>query len=273
VALGGVAGDTISFFLGRSGITLFSEKSRLFKKEYMDKHLDKNKGMQACHPLFKGTKWCVRFQDYFNEYAKSGPLYLIRDNGRPLILGHKNSEWLDTEDDPPNPTLMEKLSPFILNAGIASVAIKTVAYLPNPIQDTEAYIQSGKYKRQTATAMRAHLTGSDYEYENGVCVLADFGNLQETLEGLRNLGQNRINVDLDSIESRVEEAVSEQPTDLQDLVDSLDSQNKDRIIDILNKRYSEGYYGEIDGWDSYYKFRFSRQIRRGSIIISKCGEK
>jgi hypothetical protein len=215
----------------------------------MDKHLDKNKGMQACHPLFKGTKWCVRFQDYFNEYAKSGPLYLIRDNGRPLILGHKNSEWLDTEDDPPNPTLMEKLSPFILNAGIASVAIKTVAYLPNPIQDTEAYIQSGKYKRQTATAMRAHLTGSDYEYENGVCVLADFGNLQETLEGLRNLGQNRINVDLDSIESRVEEAVSEQPTDLQDLVDSLDSQNKDRIIDILNKRYSEGYYGEIDGWD------------------------
>lgn len=37
VALGGVAGDTISFFLGRSGITLFSEKSRLFKKEYMDK--------------------------------------------------------------------------------------------------------------------------------------------------------------------------------------------------------------------------------------------
>ncbi len=37
VALGGVVGDTISFLLGRKGITLFDEKSRFFKKEYMEK--------------------------------------------------------------------------------------------------------------------------------------------------------------------------------------------------------------------------------------------
>ncbi len=37
VALGGVIGDTISFFLGRHGITLFSEQSRFFKKEYVEK--------------------------------------------------------------------------------------------------------------------------------------------------------------------------------------------------------------------------------------------
>ncbi len=37
VALGGVVGDTVSFLLGRKGLTLFSEHSRFFKKEYLEK--------------------------------------------------------------------------------------------------------------------------------------------------------------------------------------------------------------------------------------------
>ena len=89
----------------------------------LEMHMDKKKGMQACHPLFKGTKWCVRFQDYFAGYTKDGPLYLVRENGKPLILGHKNSEWLDTEDEPPDVNLMRRLSIHILSAPITHVLL------------------------------------------------------------------------------------------------------------------------------------------------------
>jgi undecaprenyl-diphosphatase len=59
IALGGFVGDTISFLLGRRGITLFNEQSRFFKKEY----------------LVKGTEFFERYGNKSIFFARFfGPL-------------------------------------------------------------------------------------------------------------------------------------------------------------------------------------------------------
>lgn len=215
-----------------------------WRAEGEEQHLDKRKGMQPCHPLFKGTKWCVRFQDYFSQYASGGPLYLIRENGKPLILGHRESPWLDVNDEPPSKELMTRLSTFIMDTGIVGIAIRAVIYLPKPVETLEHYLRMGYYTKAART-FRDKLLGMNYLRLNGAVVeIKQYNGLAEALEGVK------VGFDYYELEEKVTE-VSEVSYhgSLSDLVYNLDSSTEDLVIDLLEKRYKDGDYGEIEDWD------------------------
>lgn len=111
---------------GNEGIKLLKKEGNLelieinsfipTDKEY--KHID-GKKTEVCHVLFADTSWCVKFKDYYDDYIKYGPLYLIRENGKPLILGNsKDFDWLDVDDEEPSEQIWNKVTDFIWNSRI-----------------------------------------------------------------------------------------------------------------------------------------------------------
>lgn len=217
-----------------------------------EQHIDRAKGPQVCHPLFKGTKWCIRFKEYFDDYTSKGPLYLIRENGKPLILGHPESEWLDTEDEPPDPNLMKRLSVFIMNAGIGGLFLNTIIYLPKPVQMTEQYLATnpnspwGKQLKEKAHKL---LLGQDYKLNGETLVIMEFNWLSDALSELSGMGDNKIEIDFDELEQRLHDDASYNNAEVGDLVGWLSGRPEDEYIEYLEKRRVDGYYDKIDDWD------------------------
>lgn len=216
-----------------------------------EQHIDRKKGVQACHPLFKGTKWCIRFQEYFNDYTAKGPLYLIRENGKPLILGHPESEWLDTEDEPPDANLMKRLSVFIMNniSDSPDLAKNTIMYLPKPVQMTEEYIAKGVFKPAAPNEPHELLLGQDYKLNHETLIITKFEWLHEALVYLSGLGDNKISVSLEAIEQSIQDNASYHNAEVDDLVGWLQGEVEDQYIAYLEKRRTEGYYNDIENWD------------------------
>lgn len=213
-----------------------------------EKHIDEKKGLQFCHPLLKGTKWCTRFQEYFDHYTNDGPLYLVRSNGKPLILGHKNSDWLDTNDEFPDIQLMEKLSVFILKANIDDVSPKVIYYLPKPVEMTEEYLKNKDSK--IVNRIRSKLVGFPYlSFENGTLEIAYYNGISDALGGLRSIGNNKIDFDFHDVEENITTFSWDQLNQIKDLIDNLNDKNENILIDLLNKNYKNDEYGEIENWD------------------------
>lgn len=212
----------------------------------LEKHIDQEKGLQSCHVLLKGTKWCVRFQNYFQDYVSSGPLYLVREAGKPVVLGHKDSDWLDVNDEPPDPAIMTKVALFIMESGIGDIAKSVLYYLPQPVQDLEKYIN--KYPNHIVK-MREHLLGNDYYFNKDEIVAVDhFVDLEDTLDRLKNISNNEINVNLRKIERWIEEN-SMVKTNTKDLnTKDLNSKMESLLEKILDIRYKNNEYGQVD-WD------------------------
>jgi ankyrin repeat protein len=57
----------------------------------LEKHLNTDE-LEPVHIDMKKTGWCVRFQDYFDEYEK--PIHLITKNNKPYILLHEESKQI-----------------------------------------------------------------------------------------------------------------------------------------------------------------------------------
>jgi hypothetical protein len=142
-----------------------------------------------------------------------------------------------------------------MNAGIPSLTLNTILYLPQQVQMTEQYIKSGKIGIEPSEA-REKLLGQNYELHKEILKVAKFNHLGEALSRLAEVGNNKIEVDLEQIEDMVNSGPSYSRTDIEDLVGNLDSKTEDFVIEFINKRYEDGYYtwknGEqkpIEGWE------------------------
>lgn len=97
-----------------------------FRAGGKEKHIDTGE-LEDCHILLRKTGWCVRFKDYFDRYIYSdGPLYLVRENGKPLAVGNKENKFLDVEDEVPSTAIMNKIAPIVASTQIFDL-VKWVA--------------------------------------------------------------------------------------------------------------------------------------------------
>ncbi|MEK6832797.1 MAG: hypothetical protein AABY32_02025 [Nanoarchaeota archaeon] len=68
-----------------------------WESDSTDKHLEK-KDQHPCHIDMKGTSWCARFKEYFDEYKKNN-LFILFKNNKPYILIHENTNQIAGTDN------------------------------------------------------------------------------------------------------------------------------------------------------------------------------
>lgn len=216
-----------------------------------EKHIDPKQGLQSCHPLFKGTSWCVRFKNYFDQYQSGGRLYFIREFGKPLALGHSNSEWLDVDNENPDSELMKRIASFVLPLGINDLLQSTIMFLPDPIRALEKY--KSQYDQKSVGIAKKHMVGVDYQFsqdEQGtdILTLTHYVDIYSFIRTVQGRYANNIDEELKEFQTLTEDISSNVNITKKDLVEALSSKMEDFVIEKINKNYRKNYYGKIPGW-------------------------
>lgn len=69
------------------------------ESEILETHIDNKTFKEKVHRLLVGTSVCVRFKEYFEDYSKHSPIYLINKLNKPyIIITHDETKTSENEN-------------------------------------------------------------------------------------------------------------------------------------------------------------------------------